>query len=170
LDRLLLHLENSGIGQADLTQLFGLLAGEIRQTQAGHEENGREYTGNATQKGSGTLATEHRTRGSRPERRASFRTLALLNQHQTHQAQRHQQMYYDHDSLKHLQLPAARQIAPNSSAFREAPPMRPPSISGMANNSAALAAFTLPPYKILTPRATSALSVRNCERIEACTS
>ncbi len=44
-----------------------------------------------------------------------------------------------------LQFPAARQIAPNSSAFREAPPTSPPSISCMPNNSAALAALTLPP-------------------------
>ena len=39
----------------------------------------------------------------------------------------------------------ARQIAKNSSATSEAPPIKPPSISGIANNSAALFAFTLPP-------------------------
>jgi len=33
-----------------------------------------------------------------------------------------------------------------SSAFNAAPPIRPPSISGMPNNSAALPGFTLPPY------------------------
>ena len=41
--------------------------------------------------------------------------------------------------------PAAARIARNSSAFSEAPPINPPSTSGIANSSAALPAFTLPP-------------------------
>ena len=40
---------------------------------------------------------------------------------------------------------AARQIATNSSATNEAPPIRPPSISAIPNNASAFAAFTLPP-------------------------
>ena len=40
---------------------------------------------------------------------------------------------------------AARQIALNSSATSEAPPINPPSTSAIAKSSAALAAFTLPP-------------------------
>jgi len=39
----------------------------------------------------------------------------------------------------------AARIARNSSAFSEAPPIRPPSTSGIANNSAAFPALTLPP-------------------------
>ncbi len=41
--------------------------------------------------------------------------------------------------------PAARQIARNSDACRDAPPIKPPSISGILNNSAAFEALTLPP-------------------------
>ncbi len=40
----------------------------------------------------------------------------------------------------------ALMMAVKSPATSEAPPTRPPSKSGQANNSAALPAFTLPPY------------------------
>src|ERR1019366_291915 len=50
----------------------------------------------------------------------------------------------DRDEKLYVRAPA-RQIAKNSSATSEAPPIKPPSISGIANNSAALFAFTLPP-------------------------
>ena len=40
---------------------------------------------------------------------------------------------------------AARQIEANSSTFRLAPPIRPPSTSGAEKSSAAFAAFTDPP-------------------------
>ena len=39
----------------------------------------------------------------------------------------------------------AATMAVNSSAFSEAPPMRPPSMSGIAKSSRALPALTLPP-------------------------
>src|SRR6266540_1251971 len=42
----------------------------------------------------------------------------------------------------------------NSSAFSEAPPTRPPSTSGQEKSSLALAALTLPPYKIEMASAT----------------
>jgi hypothetical protein len=66
-----------------------------------------------------------------------------------------QDMYYQNQSF-HLSTvsqasAAARQIATNSFAFKDAPPTRPPSTSGFANNSAAFPAFTLPPYRIRTP-------------------
>ena len=41
---------------------------------------------------------------------------------------------------------AALTISTNCSGFREAPPMRPPSISGWASSSAAFLGFMLPPY------------------------
>lgn len=40
---------------------------------------------------------------------------------------------------------AAVQIARKSDALREAPPMRPPSMSGLATSSPALSGFMLPP-------------------------
>ena len=46
-------------------------------------------------------------------------------------------------------------MAANSAAINEAPPTSPPSTSGWLNISFALAAFTLPPYKIETLSATS---------------
>jgi len=39
-------------------------------------------------------------------------------------------------------------IAENSSAFKEAPPTKPPSTSGLPKISAALLLLTLPPYNI----------------------
>jgi len=39
-------------------------------------------------------------------------------------------------------------IAANSVAIKEAPPTKPPSTSGCEKSSFALAAFTLPPYKM----------------------
>src|SRR6185312_12934961 len=41
----------------------------------------------------------------------------------------------------------------NSSAFSDAPPIRPPSTSGWVNSSRALPALTLPPYRIRKPPA-----------------
>jgi len=49
---------------------------------------------------------------------------------------------------------AERQMAANSSAFRAAPPIRPPSTSGMPKSCEAFAAFTLPPYSIVRLAAT----------------
>src|SRR5690606_8139892 len=46
------------------------------------------------------------------------------------------------------QRAAARTMARKSAATSEAPPMSPPSMSAWANSSAALAGFTLPPYRI----------------------
>ena len=39
----------------------------------------------------------------------------------------------------------ALQMAMKSAAFNEAPPIKPPSMSGCENNAAALSALTLPP-------------------------
>ena len=44
------------------------------------------------------------------------------------------------------------QIARKSAATNDAPPIRPPSISGCANNSRALRGLTLPPYRIRIAR------------------
>jgi hypothetical protein len=43
---------------------------------------------------------------------------------------------------------SALMMAENSDAIKEAPPTNPPSTSGCENISFALAALTLPPYKI----------------------
>ena len=43
------------------------------------------------------------------------------------------------------QHPAARQMATKSAAFRAAPPIRPPSMSGIAKSTGALSGLTLPP-------------------------
>lgn len=55
------------------------------------------------------------------------------------------------------QLPTPAAIPKKSAALRLAPPTRAPSTLGCANNSAALSGLTLPPYRILTWAATSAL-------------
>lgn len=142
---LLLLLQNCRIRQPDVLQSIRLFFSEVRQAKAGQEKNRCQYTSNPTQKGSGTLASENSCRSTCTERSPCIRTLAMLNEDQANKTQCHQQMHDNYDLFQHLQLPAARQIAPNSSALREAPPTSPPSISGMPNNSAALAAFTLPP-------------------------
>jgi len=46
-------------------------------------------------------------------------------------------------------------MAKKSSAFSDAPPIKPPSTSGLEKISSAFAGFTLPPYSIETPLATS---------------
>jgi hypothetical protein len=48
-------------------------------------------------------------------------------------------------SLPAAHRPAAPQMLANSSALSDAPPINPPSTSGIANSSAAFAALTLPP-------------------------
>ena len=54
-------------------------------------------------------------------------------------------------------------IFKKSRALRAAPPIRPPSISGCASKVAALAAFMLPPYKILI-RANWSVAALSCAR------
>lgn len=49
----------------------------------------------------------------------------------------------------------ALMMATNSAAFKDAPPTSPPSTSGWENSSAALAPFTLPPYRMLMLLATA---------------
>lgn len=49
----------------------------------------------------------------------------------------------------------ASMIPLKSAAFKEAPPIRPPSMSGFAKSSGALLALQLPPYRMLVSSATS---------------
>lgn len=58
------------------------------------------------------------------------------------------QGYYDMIILSNKIYLSDCMICIKSCATNEAPPTRPPSTSGQANISAALFAFTLPPYKI----------------------
>lgn len=71
------------------------------------------------------MASENSCRSTCTERSPCIRTLAMLNEDQANKTQCHQQMHDNYDLFQHLQLPAARQIAPNSSALREAPPTSP---------------------------------------------
>ncbi len=93
--------------------------------------------------------TEHRARCARAEAGARIGSLAPLQQHEADDADREEHVNDENDLLTHdssraaLRLP--RRIRPNSSLLSEAPPIRPPSTSGIANSSAALPAFTLPP-------------------------
>ena len=50
---------------------------------------------------------------------------------------------------------AASTISQNLPACRDAPPIRPPSTSGLASSSAALPGFMLPPYWMVMPSATA---------------
>ena len=58
--------------------------------------------------------------------------------------------------------PAALQIVTVLPPRSDAPPMRPPSMSGIAKSSAALAPFTLPPHSTGTPSATVASAAASC--------
>ena len=49
----------------------------------------------------------------------------------------------------------ASMIPLKSAAFNEAPPMRPPSMSGLANSSGAFEALQLPPYRMVVSSATA---------------
>ena len=90
--------------------------------------------------------------GTAAERRAHVRTFAVLKQHEADHAHRGEYMKNQnqgfHYFIPSFQPSAAWQMARNSSATSEAPPIKPPSTSRMPNNSAALAALTLPPYRI----------------------
>src|SRR5579863_7028683 len=98
----------------------------------------------------------------------------MLQQHQAHDSERGNDVYryYGYQQCFHYRSlrSAARQIAANSSTFNEAPPISPPSISFIANNSAAFCAFTLPPYRIATSCAILASRAANSDRKNACTS
>ena len=71
--------------------------------------------------------------------------------------------------LRFNALHAASHYAELAFASSDAPPTKPPSISGMANNAAALDGFKLPPYKIRTFFAAVASHFATRCRMNACT-
>src|SRR5438874_11748668 len=76
--------------------------------------------------------------------------------------------------FKHLKFETiyfnALTISMKSLATNEGPPTRPPSTSGQANNSLALPAFTLPPYRIGISSASEPYLFLTTERTKACIS
>ena len=99
---------------------------------------------------------EEAARGAAAEGGAHVGPLAVLDQHEADHGQRGQQLHCQHEVHPDLHggslspngmglQPAARQMATKSAAFNDAPPIRPPSMSGCANSVAALSGLTLPP-------------------------
>src|SRR5260221_969015 len=125
---------------------------EIGEPEARREEHRREDGGGARQEVRRARGAEQAPRPAAAEGRAHVGALAVLQEHQHDDADRGEDVEHE-DQRLHFQsafqwAPAACQIATNSSLTSDAPPTRPPSTFGIANNSAAFAAFTLPPYRI----------------------
>ena len=126
----------------------------------------------------GPPRAEHRI--ARPaESGAHTAAFSRLEKYGEDQAKRHGHMqngqYYRHFLTLFMFVPelirAARMISRKSSPFRLAPPMRPPSMSGCENSSAALSGFTLPPYKIRVSCAHSKPKIPSSRsRMKACAS
>src|SRR6185437_893167 len=114
-----------------------------------HEDRGKDRRRSRKRRGRAARA-EDGARGARAETGAGLRTLAALQHHEQQDAERRNDLndYQSYVQHKSYRDPAAARIARNSSALSEAPPIRPPSTSGMAKSSAALLALTLPPYRI----------------------
>src|SRR5690606_34031075 len=117
-----------------------------------------------------TAGTEHGARSARAEGGARIRALAPLEEHQRDNRHGKKDMAHCSYRLQHLVIvsaaqPAARQMPAKPSTSREAPPTIPPSTSGIANSSAALADLTLPPYSTLIKSAMLPFSDRNRPRI-----
>ena len=97
--------------------------------------------------------TKQAARGTAAERSAHVGTLAVLHEHQANHDQRGEELDAKHEVQPDLHIgflskksqPAARQMATKSAAFNDAPPIRPPSMSGCAKSVAALSGLTLPP-------------------------
>ena len=145
------HFQHSWIRQPRLGQLISLLLGEKRQTQAG-QKNAGKYSSKPTQKGSRTLASETVAEAPEPkDAPASAPCPAAAAPAQPHQEQPADapQSQQSATSVQFPRRDRSHRIHPLS----EGSTNQPPSISAMANSSAALSAFTLPPYSNLTPSA-----------------
>src|ERR1700743_2790571 len=129
---------------------------DIGHDDGEQEEQARQNPRGATQEVAGTGGTEHGAGGSAAEGGAGVGTLALLQQDQGDEQRRDDDQGDGKEAIQHGDdsmglsfgyREAAAQMAWNSAASSDAPPTNPPSMSGMRNSSAALEAFTLPPYK-----------------------
>lgn len=116
------------------------------------------------------VAPKSSTRGAATKSGAHVRTPAL-NQHETTPPKAARmwttRTTENRYSMSSLYFAAALQIARKSAATRDAPPIRPPSISGIPRSSTAFEGFMLPPYRICKPPATAASACAICARIAA---
>ncbi len=115
------------------------------------------------------MASENSCRSTCTERSPCIRTLAMLNEDQANKTQCHQQVHDNYDLFQHLQLPAARQIAPNSSALRRLHLPAPIDIRHAEQLGCTCRLYTAAVKESHT-FATSAFSAASCARIAACTS
>src|SRR5438105_11141511 len=145
----------------------------VREREAQDEKHGRHHGGGAREEIRRAGGAEEAPRGAAAKARAHVGALAMLKQHQPDDRQGDQHMKHDkHVRPQSHHLPptdpgfkaASRRIATKSSATSEAPPIRPPSTSGMAKIAAAFCGLTLPPYRMRTP----ALSFRRRNACTAC--
>src|SRR5574340_123524 len=150
-----------------------LLAGKIGQPHAGEEKYRRQNGRGPAQEIGRAARTEQAAGRAAAKGGAHVGALAVLHQHQADHGHRNDAMNNPnnrfHTSSVCANHCAALQIATNSAALSEAPPIRPPSISGMENNSAAFDAFTLPPYWITSLSATAGSRAAILPRIKAWT-
>src|SRR5712692_4117166 len=152
---------------------------EVREHESSEEEN-RGQDGRGARKKIGRAArAEQASRGAAAESRAHVRPFAVLEQDQTDDAERDDDVDDECQckpeihvlSLENdIYLRAAAQIAMKSSATSDAPPISPPSTSGIANSSLALPGLTLPPYTIVARCASPRSRAASRARMNACTS
>jgi hypothetical protein len=124
------------------------LAGVIGQHHTGDEEQCGQRRRSPGQKRGGAAGPEDGRRRTAPESRSGIGPTAVLHQHESHQADRQEEMkncQYGPHAAYWTPEPAALHIARKSDALSEAPPIRPPSMSALAISSAALSGFMLPP-------------------------
>ena len=145
-----LLLNNLAVHHTAFRTLLVRIKGE---SKTGQKENRGEDRGHSTQKICRATGSEKTPGRTAAECSTHVGTLAVLHQDQPDNTNGgkcvknpdcclHVYLNYGPEMLL---VEAARQILANSSAFKEAPPTKPPSTSGKEHNCAAFPAFTLPP-------------------------
>src|SRR3989454_4397984 len=124
---------------------------EVGENEGGEEENRRQDRRGARKKIGRAARAEQASRGAAAESRAHVRAFAVLEQDKTDDAKRDDDVDYEYQSEPEIHvlslendiyLRAAAQIAMKSSATSDAPPISPPSTSGIANSSLAFPGLT----------------------------
>ncbi len=130
---------------------------EIGQRERGRKEHAGQHRRRARQEVRAAAGAEQAARAAAAERGPHVGTLAVLDEHEADHCQRGQHLHgqdHIHEHIHFFSTPvgsrgavqaAAAMICKKSWALSDAPPTRPPSMSGWASKAAAFAAFMLPP-------------------------
>src|SRR5690606_15079692 len=136
--------------------------------QGDDEERDGEPLGALRQEVGRAARAEHGGGRAAPEAGAGLGARAALHEDQRDHGDREQHVHDIEDQDEHQVKLLA--MARKSAATSEAPPINPPSTSGLENSAAALSGLQLPPYRIGSEPAILASRAATSPRMKACTS